>query len=135
MTKRTENGELSVGITMLDRDHREMTEAIQELKESVWTGKNRSHTVSLLRRLAHFTLTHFALEEGIMAATNYPWMDLHRIEHQCFTGQLASLIAHCTQSGFMQNDPSLEFLSEAHINHIQKDDLRYGLWLNQHGVN
>jgi len=116
---------------MLDRDYREMAEAIQELKGCIVKGSQRNLTVSLLRKLELFSLAHFALEEGMMAATNYPWMDLHRIGHQCFTGQLAELIARCNRADFMPNDPSVEYLSEAHLNHVQKDDLLYGFWLNQ----
>ena len=135
MTTKTEDCEIKIGIKMLDRDHREMTEAIQRLKDCIVKGSQRNLTASLLRKLEQFSLTHFALEEGMMAATNYPWMDLHRVGHLCFTGQLTELIARCERADFMPNDPSIEYLSEAHFNHLQKDDLLYGLWLNQCEVN
>jgi hypothetical protein len=74
MEKSTGNSELSVGVKILDFDHREMTEAIHEIGEALARDEDPRQTSSLLHRLAEFTLTHFALEEEMMAATKFPKM-------------------------------------------------------------
>jgi len=135
MDRSMQHGEMSVGVGMLDRDHREMSEALQELHEAATTGRKRSRTGSLLRRLAHFTLTHFALEESMMGATRYPEMNLHRLKHQWLMQQMENLIARSNLGNFILDDRSLSPIAESHLDHVQKDDLHYGLWLNGTGKN
>jgi hemerythrin-like metal-binding protein len=124
------SGELSVGVTILDYDHREMSETIKELQSTVARDGDRSLTSRRLRRLADFTLAHFALEEGMMAVTKYPGRDLHRLHHQRMMQQVKTIAARCKQSSFLLDGSSLSFLQEWHSDHVQNDDLHYGLWLN-----
>ena len=127
----TESGELSVGVKMLDCDHREMSQAIHDLHAA--TMQDRSLTGPLLRRLTDFTLTHFALEEGMMHATKYPGIALHRLHHQYLIGELKALIA-CHQQKDSALTPSLlRSLSAWHAEHVHQDDMHYGIWLNQSG--
>ena len=131
MDSRTAGSNLSVGVGILDRDHREISEVLQELHGDLETGRMRSRTGTLLRRLAHFTMTHFALEEGMMGATRYPMTELHRLEHQSLMQQTEALAAQSRQSKFTLNDCSLALIAKSHLDHIQKDDLHYGLWLDR----
>jgi hemerythrin len=110
-----------------------MSEAIQELQTKVIGNQDRSLTGRLLRKLAHVTLTHFALEEGMMAATRYPELVLHRLNHQRMMERLRSLVACHKRGSLTLNSHSLGFLSEWHSAHVEDDDLNYGLWLNRTG--
>lgn len=123
--------EVSVGVGVLDRDHREMSEALQELHAAAATGNKRGRTGSLLRKLARFTLTHFGLEESMMDATRYPGMDLHRLQHRWLTQQIEALIARSNLGSFTLDDRSLRLINASHLAHVQYDDLHYGLWLNR----
>ena len=127
------NGTLSVGVTVLDCDHREMSEAIGELHAAAVAGKDRNRIGVLLRNLAHFTLTHFALEERLMAATKYPGIAPHRLNHRCLMEHLEALISLHHRDGLTKNPDSLGFLHEWLDAHIQNDDMQYGLWVNQVG--
>lgn len=128
------NGELSVGIKILDCDHREMTDAIYEIEQALAMDGDPRQTSSLLHRLAEFTLTHFALEEGMMAATKYPKMKKHRNNHQRMMEQVKALATRYDREGLTLDRPSLISLTELHILHIQNDDVDYGRWLNEHGM-
>jgi hemerythrin len=130
MNLTTSNGELSVGVKMLDCDHRALFETIKELQAVAAQDADPRRTGSLLSKLANFTLTHFALEEGMMAATKFPGMDLHRLHHQRITEQVAALASRYNRAGLPLDSDSLSFLSQLHADHIQQDDLHYGLWLN-----
>ncbi len=133
MDPRTESGELVVGVRILDCDHREMTEAIMELQTAVEKEVDRSRTNALLRRLAHFTFTHFALEEGMMDATQYPGVNLHSHRHQHMLSQIREIIASHRRGSMELNRDALGSLLEAHSSHVQYDDLLYGHWLNKVG--
>jgi len=123
--------ELSVGVRILDCDHREMSETIMELHANELAGRERSLTASLLRKLAHFTHVHFALEEGMMAATKYPAMVLHSLKHQRMIEQLQATVARYSRRGLTLTGLSLGSLDDWHTDHVERDDLDFGLWLNE----
>ena len=130
MDSMTNKGEMSVGVKMLDCDHRTLFETIKELQTMTAGDVDPRRTGSLLSQLADFTLTHFALEEGMMAATKFSGMALHRLHHQRLAEHVAALASHYNRGGLGMGSHSLSFLSELHANHVRQDDLHYGLWLN-----
>jgi hemerythrin-like metal-binding protein len=130
----TSNGELSVGVKMLDCDHRMLFETIKELQTAAASDSDPRRTSSLLRKLADFTLTHFALEEGMMLATKFPGMAQHRLHHQRITEQVAALASRYNQNDSALDSQSLSILSDLHADHVRQDDLHYGLWLNAIGI-
>lgn len=123
--------ELSVGVRILDCDHREMSGTVMEIQADELAGKERSRTHSLLRKLADFALVHFALEEGLMAAAKYPAMALHALKHQRMIEQIQATVARYRRRGFALNGPSLGLLDDWHTGHVQRDDLDFGLWLDE----
>jgi hemerythrin-like metal-binding protein len=129
----TSNGVLSIGVKMLDCDHRVLFETLNELQAAAVADADPCRTSSLLRKLTDFTLTHFALEEGMMLATKYPGMDLHRLHHQRITEQVALLASRHNRYNLAMDSNTMGLLSELHADHIQQDDLHYGLWLNAIG--
>jgi hemerythrin len=133
MEQSKEHINLNVGVRILDCDHRQMAEVIQELKAATMAKQDQSLTVPLLRKLAHFTMNHFAFEEDMMQTTRYPGMAVHRLNHRHLMGKLGALIAHHDRGGHPLASSSLRFLHESHIGHVHSDDLHYGLWLNAMG--
>jgi hemerythrin len=127
------NDDMSVGVKILDCDHREMTEALYEMQRELTAGEDPRRSESLLRKLANFSLTHFALEEGMMLATRYPGLARHRLNHRRMIERMKALVSRHRRGGLTLDRNSLSFLSELHTTHIQQDDLHYGLWLNEIG--
>jgi hemerythrin len=127
--------DLSVGVRILDCDHRVLFDAISEIQAAAAKNESRRRTGALLRRLAGFTLTHFELEEEMMAAPGYPGLIRHRLEHQRVMEQMKTLISrHIGRALPLARDSardSLSILSKLHATHVQDGDLRYGLWLNE----
>jgi hemerythrin len=122
-----------VGVKILDCDHREMTEALYEIHATLTAGEDPRRTGSLLRKLADFSITHFALEEGMMQATKYPGLARHRLNHQRIVEQMRALASRHKRDSLTMDHTAASFLSELHTTHIQQDDLHYGLWLNAIG--
>ncbi len=122
---------MSVGVKILDCDHREMAEALYEIQAAVTADADPRRSASLLRKLAEFSLTHFALEEGMMAATRFPGLARHRLEHHRILEQMRAFVSLHRRSDLTLDRNSLRFLAELHAAHILQDDLRYGLWLNE----
>ena len=129
----TRDSELSVGVRLLDCDHRTLFETIDEIHAAAAKDEDRRRTGALLRRLAGFTLTHFELEEEMMAATRYPGLARHRCEHQRVMRQMKAFVLRQKRSGLPLDLESPSILSKLHATHVQDGDLRYGLWLNETG--
>jgi hemerythrin len=123
-----------IGIRLLDRDHDQISTFLNELHLEVAENRELSRTVGLLREMAQFTRSHFALEEGMMGATHYPRMMVHRLCHQWTMEQFELLLKRCKQKDYTLDSNTLDLLSAAHLIHLQNDDLKYGLWLNWRGV-
>lgn len=122
--------ELSVGIKILDRDHREMSETIHELQADIAAGKEQTRTGLLLSKMAGLTLAHFTLEEGMMAATKFPGLAMHRRRHQRMMEEVRAFAARRNWDGSASNPNSLWFMTGWHSAHVGRDDLDFGLWLN-----
>jgi hemerythrin-like metal-binding protein len=127
----TRSRALRIGVRLLDCDHRELSETIDEIQEAVVRDADRRRPDQLLRKLAKLTRNHFALEEGMMAATRYPGIALHLLNHQLMMDQLKALAFDDNRCRLPLNPESLSFLSELHITHVRKDDLKFGYWLNE----
>jgi len=125
------SGELYVGVGLLDSDHREMSETIAKLKAAADRGEDRSLTIPMLRKLANFTLTHFALEEGMMLATRYPRMARHCLSHQRMMERIRQIVTRSSRSCGVLTLDALSQLTELHSEHVLHDDVDYGRWLNR----
>lgn len=128
------NGESSVGVKLLDCDHRMLFETINEIQRAAAAEEARGRTGALLRSLAGFTQTHFELEEEMMKATGYPGLAPHRREHNRVMKQMRKLVSRHTRGGLPLDGESLTILAKLHANHVQDGDLRYGNWLNETGI-
>ncbi len=136
MESTAKNGESSVGVRILDCDHRMLFETIGEIQAAA-ANENRRRTSALLLRLAGFTQTHFALDEEMMAATRYPGLARHRRDHQRVIERMKAIVSRYNRGGLPQDRESardsLEILSQLHATHVHDGDLRYGLWLTETG--
>jgi hemerythrin len=122
--------EQSVGVKMMDRDHVEISEMVLELNLEAAAGKPWDRTGRLLKEVSRALVSHFELEQTMMETTRYPGLALHRLRHEWMIDQMRILMARCKQDGVASNQILLELLSESHFEHMQTEDLGYGLWLN-----
>jgi len=131
MGHETTESELSVGVRLLDCDHREMAEAIMEIQTATDRAMDQSRVSALLRKLAHLTMTHFALEEATMSATKYPRLALHQIHHQKLMEQLRQVVADQNRSKQTLSGEWIGALADWHHLHVRHEDGQYGDWLNR----
>lgn len=125
----TGRNESSVGVGLLDCDHRQIDEALRKLHAQIASGRNRSQTGDLLRSLSSLTLLHFALEEGMMEAARYPMLARHRANHRHMMQEMNILISSCIDRGIAPDDRWLSLIAQSTSAHIRTDDLYFGSWL------
>lgn len=128
------NGKLSVGVSILDAEHKELVGLFNQISSAAANEAKESVRKSLAALIAH-TAAHFKYEECLFAETNYPDADEHKKEHdellwQILAVQKANLDGHITLSG-----EALQFIRKWLVNHIITYDRKFGLHINLVEVN
>jgi hemerythrin len=119
----TWNASLSVGIDVIDGQHRRIVDYINELDVARYEGDHDKVT-RVLMGLVDYTRTHFAFEEDLMTQAGYPLSASHKRVHDAFVNQIGHYVAQ-HESG---KDVTRKLMSELQIwltNHIQNDDKDY----------
>lgn len=76
----------SVGSNLLDTQHRQLIDLVNDLDGDVDLGE-------VLAGLCHYGEAHFRDEEALMAAAEYPEIDRHRSQHKAFRAWLENVVA------------------------------------------
>jgi hemerythrin-like metal-binding protein len=124
------NHKNDLGIKVIDRDHREISDLLLEINFNVAREADAARKIRNLRDLARATRSHLLLEESMMAATKFPGLALHRLRHQWMLQQIWQLATYWgNQKNALTREP-IGLLWESHIAHMESEDWAYGLWLN-----
>lgn len=123
------NKNYSVGVEQLDQQHSGLFDLANELYTAMLNGQSHALTGEMLDKLVNYTEQHFAAEEALMEATNYPRLDAHRAAHRCLTEQVNEYRAQFERGEGVANLPLLYFFNNWLSKHILKEDKDYGPWL------
>lgn len=126
---------LSVGVGVLDDDHKRLVGLVNELYDAMQSGRGRDVLGRILNELIKYTQMHFAREEKFFAQTGYAAARGHKQEHDTLTGQVLDVQRRYAAgpSAALSLDV-LQFLKNWLINHIQGSDQKYRTHLNASGI-
>lgn len=118
----------SVGHTVLDRQHRFVIDAVNELYELLRNGATPVALQDVLEHLNRYTRTHFTFEEKLLESAGYPDLDSHRLLHREMRDKSwgGSLGPESAEEIF-------DFLKEWWLNHILRHDMEYAGFLRGEG--
>lgn len=126
---------LSVGVAVLDDDHKRLVAMLNDLYDAMQAGHGKELVGPTLEGLVEYAKLHFAREEKFFAQTGYPLAAAHKQEHDDLTRQVLEVrnkyAAGVTASLSMD---VLKFLRNWLIGHIQGSDQKYRPHLNAGGV-
>ncbi len=114
---------LSLGIKVIDGQHRRIMDYINELHVA-YLEKDRERVSEVLMGLVDYTLTHFTFEEGLMDRSGYPLSDSHKKVHKSFIARINKYVEQ-HENG---EDITKRLMSELRIwltSHIKNDDKDY----------
>jgi hemerythrin-like metal-binding protein len=126
---------MSVGVNVLDEDHKKLVGMVNNLYDGIVAGKGKESLGQILDGLVSYTKVHFAREESLFAKTGYPVSAAHKKEHDDLTKQVLDVQAR--YKGDAAATLSLEvmnFLKNWLVTHIQGSDKKYGPHLNAQGI-
>lgn len=120
----------SVGVEVIDSDHRLLVSLINQLEDAIVGGQGCDVEAAVLRVLVDYTHSHFAREELFMRKAAYPELDAHIKEHRALTDQVAALVKKVNEQPEVNLDRALlDFLQHWLRDHILGADRAYAPYL------
>ncbi|SMH33636.1 bacteriohemerythrin [Azospirillum agricola] len=117
---------MSVGVAVLDDEHKRLLDLFNGLLESGITPANREELSALLVSLRDYVAVHFAREEALMERRRYPDLDAHIAAHRYFEGEVDKLHADFDgDNTTMLRMDLILLLKDWFVEHIQETDALY----------
>lgn len=124
--------EYNTGIEDIDAQHQRLAVLINEIHQWVKTGRSTPECGEkideILEELRNYAIEHFAAEEELFLASDYPRKDHHVKKHDLFKKQVDQLYKAYEQSR-IDLRPILGFLGGWFLDHIQRTDRQYVRYL------
>lgn len=127
---------LSVGVDLIDEQHKMLIKRISDLHTAVSTSMAAGGVAQTLDFLVDYTHFHFSTEEKHMAKHNYPGRNDHLAAHKEFKTTLANLADDFQEEGATQQlaDAVDTFLFKWLVKHIRVVDQELGRFVNEKGI-
>jgi len=111
--------DMSVGVALIDDQHKEMFKRFNQLREAVQAGRGEEELGKIIEFAAEYVYFHFRAEEEVMKTHEYPGYAGHKKVHDGFVLDLANIMKEF-EAG--DNDAQL----------VIKVTNRLGDWIRQH---
>ena len=123
---------LETGNAMIDKEHRELIQAVNKLLDACSEGKGRASMDETIKFLNNYVNQHFSHEEQLQKQSSYPGFAAHRIFHEKYKQTLKEITSQISVSG-----PTITELGKlnSHISvlmtHISTEDKKLAAFLSQ----
>ena len=136
MVKSLWNDNLSVGVQLIDDQHKMLLKHLAEFSEAVASHHGSSEIAGTLDFLVDYMDFHFKTEEKHMRANSYPGLELHLKEHVKFTRTLENLGEDFKEEGATASlaEAINTMLINLFLKHIEAVDQQFGVFLTGKGV-
>lgn len=136
MSKLQWEDSLSVGIELIDLQHKQWIDHFNRTVEAVAAQQGAMHITKTLGFLIEYTEDHFATEERHMAANHYAGLDEHKAKHDELRRTLADLVHDFEEEGVTHQltEATGTFLGNWLIRHIQDVDMKFGAFVAKEGI-
>ena len=127
--------DLSVGVDLIDSQHKIWFEKADQLFEAGKSGKAKEFISQMLDFLDDYTKKHFSDEEKYMLSINYPEYETQKTLHTGFINELAKLKKEFEESGgnivviINANQMVVNWLTK----HISNEDKKIGHFAKANG--
>ncbi len=126
---------LSVGVDLIDEQHKLLIEKLKDLSDDFKQGHEQNKILRTLGFMIDYTDFHFTAEEKVMAENDYPGLEDQQQQHAEFKATLDSILLDLREDG-----PTEELVKSINIfllnwlvTHIKGSDQKLGAYLNEQG--
>jgi len=115
----------SIGNSLIDSEHKILLDMINDVERAIRT-RNSAVLPLALERLENCVKIHFANEEAIAQAVNFPF-EHNKLEHQFVQNEFQRMTVELLSGSGLWSESAAEhysyFLSEWMVQHILKEDM------------
>ncbi|HNX23379.1 MAG TPA: bacteriohemerythrin [Spirochaetota bacterium] len=126
---------LSVGVNILDDEHKRLFELVNNLNQLIIVGDKSAALEKALTGLIDYTKYHFTNEESMMKKHGYPAFEKHKTEHDKLTATVTDFHTRLKEGKVNFSLELIKFLQDWLVNHIQGTDKAYKSFFAEKGVN
>jgi len=120
----------SVGVRILDYDHQELFQLVNDLHDAIEQNEGQKHLVVIVTALIRYVNEHFDREEQIMAEYNCPDLAEHQRHHHDFLRLIYAIrIVLSAAPGRISPVKLLKLLRGWLHNHVLGDDQQYARYI------
>ena len=128
------NDKYSVGVELIDDQHKIMFATINELIDAIDTTPTKEKLVAIIEQLVNYKKFHFATEEKYFAEFNYEKSDDHIAKHRMFNEKLAEVQSKCGDDVILLAFELVDFLEDWLVDHLMTADQEYKACFQAHGL-
>jgi len=125
----------SVLVDDMDDEHAKIFDYCNDIHLKVKKGARPEEALPILKNLAEYTTYHFAEEERMMKAHNYPEFDSQKRAHTALLANVADTIKDIEDKKQVNMIAVIVFLTEWLKGHILGEDIKYGQYFKDQGIN
>ena len=125
----------SVGVEVIDEQHKKLIKMLNTMIEAENTSVNSEIISTVLTEMRQYASEHFALEEKYMLEYGYLDYDSHKAQHKEFLKKVSMLCIETMHQSKTVPTEILEHLKLWWTTHILKTDMQYKTLFNQMGSN
>lgn len=126
---------LSVGVKVIDEQHKNFVTLLNGLFAAMKVGKGKDVLDKLLNELANYTVYHFSTEEKYFDKYKYEETLDHKAEHKNFISTINDFMSKYNEGKAFLTLDLFSFLKEWLINHIKVEDKKYTPFFMSNGIN
>ncbi|MFW5500658.1 MULTISPECIES: bacteriohemerythrin [unclassified Maridesulfovibrio] len=128
------NDDYSVGVSIIDTEHKQLVGMINKAYDSVKNMEEEKVLKILVKDMCDYAVSHFSTEERFMEKYGYPDYEEHEKMHHDFTTKAEALDLLVKSGNPVEPVKVFKYLADWLRNHIMKTDKDFGRFLNEKGV-
>lgn len=125
---------LLVGVSEVDRQHKQLVVQINALHDAMRSGQGKDALETTLGERAAYTQYHFTAEEQYMQKFGYPGYAAHKTEHDAFVAKVAGFRKDYAAGKLGLSIEVMKFLRNWVTGPIRGSDTHYPACFREHGL-
>ena len=136
MSKMIWDESLSVGVELIDEQHRKWIEHLGNVQVAIEDHRGMPHVANTLDFLVDYTRFHFSTEEKYMSETAYSGLETHKAKHDELKDTLDDLIVDFRDYGVTEKLSRAigTFLNNWLRDHIRDVDQAFAAFLKEKNI-
>lgn len=128
------SNDYSLGISIIDEQHKNFVAVIDELYESIQNVSGKPNLEKIFDKLVEYHNLHFATEEKYFDEFNYEGATEHKFHHEEFTKKIDEYQKKVREGSYDIGFDLIDYLEDWLVTHLSTMDKKYVECFHEHGL-